>query len=64
MDAEKLVGAYKRALLTAEGEIIMKDLRDFSMIDQQAGSELSHSECSYRNALQDFYRYIVGLIGN
>jgi hypothetical protein len=61
---ERLIGAYRRAFLTADGEIILKDLRDFSMIDQQAGSELSHSECAYRNALQDFYRYIDGIVAD
>jgi len=63
-DIDRLIGAYRRVFLTPEGEIVLKDLRDFSQIDQQAGSELSHAECSYRNALQDFYRYVDGIVAD
>ena len=62
--AMKLVGAYRRILNTADGGIIMDDLREFSMIDQQAGSELTHAECAYRNALQDFFRYIDAMVAD
>jgi hypothetical protein len=64
IDAERLIGAYRRVFLTADGSTVLDDLRDFSMIDQQAGSTLTHSECAYRNALQDFFRYIDALIAD
>lgn len=63
-EMQKRIGAYRRALLTPEGEIILKDLRDFAQIDNPAGSELSHSECAYRNGLQDFYRYVDALVAD
>ena len=62
--AERLVAACRRALLTPDGEVIMSDLRDFAMMDKQAGSQLSHAECAYRNGLQDFYRYLDALISD
>ena len=58
----KLIGAYRRCLLTPEGETVLQDLRSFAQIDEQAGSELTHAECAYRNGLQDFYRYVDGLL--
>lgn len=60
----KLIGAYRRALLTAEGEIILNDLREFCAIDEQAGAELSLQECAYRNGQQDLFRYIDGLVAD
>jgi len=61
-ELERIVAAYKRFSTTPECELIIKDLRAFSMIDKQAGSSLTHEECAYRNALQDFYRYIEAMI--
>tara|TARA_R110002020_G_scaffold52689_2_gene147820 strand:+ start:743 stop:952 length:210 start_codon:yes stop_codon:yes gene_type:complete len=61
-EAQKLVACYRRCLLNTEGEEIIKDLRKFSMIDEQAGSGLSLEEMVYRNALQDIYRYIDAMI--
>ena len=60
----KLVGAFRRALLTAEGEIILEHLRWYCEMDEQAGAELTHSECAYRNGAQDIYRYIDGLVAD
>ena len=63
-EQHKLVGAFRRALLTAEGEIILKHLRWWVEIDVQAGAELTHSECAYRNGAQDLFRYIDGLVAD
>ena len=63
-EMHQLIGAYRRALLTAEGEIILKDLRAFCGLDEQVGAELSHSECAYRNGAQDLFRYIDGLVAD
>jgi hypothetical protein len=49
-------------LLSPEGQTVLEDLRRLSAIDEQAGSELSHTECAYRNAMQDVYRYIEAMI--
>ena len=48
--------------LTNEGSKVLEDLRRLSAIDEQAGSELTHSECTYRNAMQDMYRYIEAMV--
>lgn len=61
-DLEKLVNSYRRVFNSAEGEVVLEDLRRLSSIDEQAGSELTHSECTYRNAMQDVYRYIEAII--
>lgn len=63
-EAERLVAAYRRALLTPDGSVIMDDLRSFAQMDEQAGSDKTHSECAYRNGLQDFYRYLDALISD
>ena len=60
----KLIGAYRRALLTAEGQIILEDLRSFCGMDEQVGCELTHAECAYRNGAQDIFRYIDGLVAD
>ncbi len=57
-----LVACYKRCLNSQEGDVVLDDLRKFSMIDEQAGSSLSLEEMVYRNALQDIYRYITAMI--
>ena len=57
-----LINAYKAVFKTINGEEVLEDLRKFSLIDEQAGATLTHSECAYRNALQDFYRYIEASI--
>ena len=57
-----LVSCYKRCLNNEEGDVVLDDLRKFSMIDEQAGSSLSLEEMVYRNALQDIYRYITAMI--
>lgn len=66
MDQEilNLIGAYKRALNTAEGEIVVNDLRSFCAIDEQANSNLTHAECAYRNGMQDMYRYIEAMLSD
>mgnify|MGYP003119231353 CR=1 FL=1 len=61
-DLEKLVNSYRRVFNSAEGEVVLEDLRRLSSIDEQAGSELTHSQCTYRNAMQDVYRYIEAII--
>jgi|TARA_R100000482_G_scaffold9350_1_gene2794 hypothetical protein len=58
----QLVSSYKRVFKTPEGGEVLDDLRDFSQMDDQAGSTLTHSECAYRNGMQDMYRYIEALI--
>ena len=57
----QLVGSYKRALNTPEGEVVLDDLRKFAKIDEPAGSDLSLQECSYRNGIQDLFKYIDAL---
>lgn len=64
MTADKLVGAYRRALLTAEGETILEDLRDFARLDEPWGCALSHEEFAYRAGLQDVYKYIEALVAD
>ncbi len=61
-ELQKLINAYRRVLLSPEGQTVLEDLRRLSAIDEQAGSELSHTECAYRNAMQDVYRYIEAMI--
>lgn len=61
-DLEKLVNSYRRVFNSPEGEVVLEDLRRLSSIDEQAGSELTHSQCTYRNAMQDVYRYIEAII--
>lgn len=61
-ELQKLISAYRRALLSPEGQTVLEDLRRLSAIDEQAGSDLSHTECAYRNAMQDMYRYIEAMI--
>tara|TARA_R100000234_G_scaffold89704_1_gene57941 strand:- start:732 stop:938 length:207 start_codon:yes stop_codon:yes gene_type:complete len=61
-EIQTLVGCYRRCLLNDDGEKILKDLRKFSLIDEQAGSELNLQQMSYRNALQDMYRYIEAML--
>lgn len=61
-ELEKLVSSYRRAFNSPEGQVILEDLRRLSSIDEQAGSDLTHSQCTYRNAMQDMYRYIEALI--
>lgn len=61
-DLEKLVNSYRRVFNSPEGETVLEDLRRLSSIDEQAGSELTHSQCTYRNAMQDMYRYIEAII--
>ncbi len=61
-ELQKLISAYRRVFLSPEGQTALEDLRRLSAIDEQAGSELSHTECAYRNAMQDMYRYIEAMI--
>lgn len=61
-ELEKLVSSYRRVFNSPEGQVILEDLRRLSSIDEQAGSELTHSQCTYRNAMQDMYRYIEAVI--
>ena len=61
-EAQNLVACYRKCLSSIEGEEVLKDLRKFSMIDEQAGSSLTLEEMVYRNALQDIYRYIDAMI--
>tara|TARA_X000001388_G_scaffold7509_1_gene4649 strand:- start:81 stop:284 length:204 start_codon:yes stop_codon:yes gene_type:complete len=61
-DLINLVNTYKSVFSTLDGQKVLDDLRKFSGIDEQSGSALSHSECAYRNAMQDFYRYIEAVI--
>lgn len=61
-DIVNLIGHYKRVFLNSDGEKVLSDLRDFCQIDEQAGSDISHAECAYRNAKQDMYRYIEAII--
>lgn len=61
VDAQKLVGAYRRALLTPEGEHILNDLRSFARMDEQWGCALTHEEFAYRAGLQDAYKYIEAM---
>ena len=61
-ELEKLVSSYRRVFHSVEGQVVLEDLRRLSSIDEQAGSDLTHSQCTYRNAMQDMYRYIEALI--
>lgn len=61
-ELQKLVSSYRRVFNSPEGQVILEDLRRLSSIDEQAGSELTHSQCTYRNAMQDMYRYIEAVI--
>lgn len=61
-ELQKLVSSYRRVFNSPEGQVILEDLRRLSSIDEQAGSDLTHSQCTYRNAMQDMYRYIEALI--
>ena len=61
-EAEKLIAAYRILFLTNESSKVLEDLRRLSAIDEQAGSELTHSECTYRNAMQDMFTYIEAMI--
>lgn len=57
-----LIAAYKAVFTTKNGDEILDDLRKLAQIDEQAGSSLSHSECAYRNGMQDMYRYIEAML--
>jgi len=61
-ELQKLLSTYRMVFNSPEGQVILEDLRRLSAIDEQAGSELTHSECTYRNAMQDMYRYIEAMI--
>ena len=61
-DLQKLVSSYRKVFNNIEGQVVLEDLRRLSSIDEQAGSELTHSQCTYRNAMQDMYRYIEAVI--
>ena len=69
-----IVGAYRRALNTPEGEVVLEDLGVFCGLipdpeqrDQEnklshfAGSEMTHAECAYRNGMQDMFKHIEAL---
>ena len=62
MDPINLVKTYETVLYTDNGEKVLKDLRDFCGIDEQAGSQLSHAECAYKNGMQEMYRYIEAMV--
>jgi hypothetical protein len=64
VEPAKLIGAYRRALLTPEGQTILEDLRGFSKTDEPWGCALSHEEFAYRAGLQDVYKYIEALIAD
>tara|TARA_R100000479_G_scaffold159848_1_gene97110 strand:- start:328 stop:534 length:207 start_codon:yes stop_codon:yes gene_type:complete len=57
-----LISAYKAIFNTKNGDEVLDDLRKLAQIDEQAGSSLSHSECAYRNGMQDMYRYIEAML--
>tara|TARA_R100001086_G_scaffold165999_1_gene89909 strand:- start:368 stop:580 length:213 start_codon:yes stop_codon:yes gene_type:complete len=56
-----LVENYKYVFGTTEGQEVLDDIRNFSQIDNQAGTNLTHAECAYRNGIQDLYRYIQAM---
>ena len=56
-----LVGSYRRIFSTQEGDTVLKDIRNFCSMDEQVGSQLTHSECAYRNGMQDLFRYIEAM---
>lgn len=58
----KLVSAFKAIFKTTNGEEVLADLRKLCQIDEQAGSNISHPECAYRNGMQDMYRYIEAML--
>jgi hypothetical protein len=70
-EAEKLVGAYRYAFGSAEGNMVLKDLavrcgviaddKLQTHLSHYAGSGLTHAECAYRNGMQDFFKYIEAL---
>jgi hypothetical protein len=63
-DINNLIGSYRSVFKSSDGEKVLEDLRDFSNLDAQAGSELSHAECAYRNGMQDMFRYIEAVISD
>tara|TARA_X000001382_G_scaffold22695_1_gene13800 strand:+ start:11830 stop:12030 length:201 start_codon:yes stop_codon:yes gene_type:complete len=62
MEAIKLVETYKAVLNTNNGNEVLQDLRNLCGINEQAGSQLSHSECAYKNGMQDMFRYIEAMV--
>lgn len=72
--AAKIVGAYRYAFGSAEGEVALKDMAVYCGIapdpdgDKQnassfyhAGDLLTERERAYRDGMQDFYKYILTL---
>lgn len=39
-------------------------LEIFCRIDCQAGADLTHADCAYRNGMQDLYRYVEAIISD
>lgn len=60
-DIKKLVGAYQYIFNCEQGERVLKDLRNFSRVEEPWGCALSHEEFSYRAGLQDMFKYIEAL---
>lgn len=64
-----LSAAYRRALNTPEGRMILEDISVFvgmtpvtpRSTGHMAGVDLSHAACSYRNGQQDLFKYIDGM---
>lgn len=63
-ELSNLISAYKRVFKTPEGSEVLDDLRDFCRIDAQAGADLTHADCAYRNGMQDLYRYVEAIISD
>ena len=61
---DQLVGAYRRALRTPEGELILADLRKMSGIDEQSPVDLTLSEHVAQNEGENWFRYIAGMVSD
>lgn len=59
-DMDVVVGAAKRCLNTAEGEILLKHLINEYKLDEPMGC-LDDNESSYVNGTQDVVKYILSL---
>lgn len=74
--AEELIGSYRRALKTPEGEVILNDIGVMCgmlpdpeqikghVLSHMAGSEMTHAECAYRNGMQDLYKYMEAMVAD
>jgi len=73
---DKLMGAYKYVFNSPEGQVVLKDLSEFSgmtpdpeglkeaRMTHMAGADLTHAQCAYRNGMQDLFRYVESYVAD